>query len=253
MRKILFITEGQNDEVKFINRLFKVCNYLQNYKIYPYKTNLHNLANLLVINGEIDDSLDIKQVLKENEKDDDLRKMLSEEFSDIILIFDFEPHQDFPRFELIRKLLLFFDNSTTNGKLYINYPMMQSYRHFDKLPNKDFKNLIITKKDSHKYKSIVGDFSKFQNIEHHSYSLFVSLAYHHLLKLNFILNNKFELPNKNFVREWKQVDLFDTQYRNLLNNDHIFVINTFILFFIEFNVNCFYTQITRHKTKYSIL
>ena len=34
----------------------------------------------------------------------ELKNKLSQEFSDIILVFDFEPQQDIPRFNLIRKL-----------------------------------------------------------------------------------------------------------------------------------------------------
>ena len=169
------------------------------------------------------------------------------------MVFDFEPQQDVPRFELIRKLLNFFNNSTEAGKLYINYPMMQSYRHFNTLPNPEFKNTTISKKDAKSYKKIVGEVSKFQNIDHHSYGLFISLAYHHLLKLNFILTGKFELPNKDFVYNWNQVDLFDIQYKMLKEEGYIYVINTFALFVVDYNPTEFYNQITKHKAKYSII
>ena len=129
---------------------------------------------------------------------------------------------------------------------------MQSYRHFSSLPSPDFKNTKIEKKDAYCYKKLVGEISKFQNVDHHSYSLFVSIAYHHLLKLNYVLNGKFELPDKDFVRNWNQVDLFDIQYKLLQENGYIFVINTFALFIIEYNPSEFYNQITKHKAKYSI-
>ena len=69
MNKILFIVEGKNDEVNYIERLFKVFQPLQKYIVVSYKTTLHTLANNIVLNGEIDDSLDIRQVLKEQEND----------------------------------------------------------------------------------------------------------------------------------------------------------------------------------------
>lgn len=252
MNKILFIVEGTNDEIKFINRLFGKCNKLQNYEIVPYKTNLHNLACLLVKDGEIDSALDIRQVLKEKEKDPALKNKLSQDFSEIILVFDFEPQQDIPRFDLIRKLLIFFSNSTENGKLYINYPMMQSYRHFDTLPSKQFKDVIVTKDDALHYKEIVGQVSKFQNINHHNYNLFISFAYHHLLKLNYILENQYKLPNKEFIYNWSQIDLFDIQYKLLINHGYIHVINTFALYIIEYNADEFYKQITTHRSRFSI-
>lgn len=252
MNKILFVVEGQNDEVKYINRLFNKCNKLQKYEIVPYKTNLHNLADKLVVDGKIDSTLDLRLVLKEMEVDESEKSKLSQDFSDIILVFDFEPQQDVPRFDKIRVLLQFFDKSTENGKLYINYPMMQSYRHFAELPDAKFKELIVTNEDARHYKEIVGEISGFTNVDHHSYNLFVSIAYHHLLKINFILNGKYELPDKNFVYNLSQVDLFDIQLRLLNEKGYIYVVNTFALFIIEYNASEFYKRITIHKSEYSI-
>lgn len=252
MGKVLFITEGQNDEVKYIERLFKTCNHIQKYEIIPYKTNIHNLANSLFKNGLIDEFLDIKQVLKEKTTDANTKEKLSQEFSDIILVFDFEPQEKNPHFDIIRQLLEYFNDSTENGKLYINYPMMQSYRHFNTLPDINFNNVKVSKEDANKYKQIIDSFSKFKNTTHHSYRLFVSITYHHLIKLNYILNNKNTLPPINFISEWQQIDLFDKQLSFLENNQDIFVINTFTLFLVEYNPKTYYQQVTKHKNKYLI-
>lgn len=252
MNKILFVVEGPNDEEKYIQRLIAVCSRLQKYTIVPYRTNLHNFAKYIFVDDEIDDSLDIRQVLKEHEKDPILKKELSQDFSDIILVFDFEPHHNYPRFDLIRKMLLYFDSSTENGKLYINYPMMQSYRHFSCLPDDSFKDLYALKSETKDYKELVNDVSKFKNIMHHSYQLFVSIAYHHLKKLNYIINGEYALPNINFAYKWKQEDLFDIQMNEMARNGRVYVINTFSLFLIDYNPTEFYNQITRHPTKYSI-
>lgn len=252
MNKILFIVEGQNDEVNYINRLFQVTNRSQKYTIIPYKTNLHTLARYIFDGEEIDDTLDIRQVLKEHEKDPEAKKELSVDFSDIILVFDFEPHHDHPCFDLIRKMITYFDNSTGNGKLYINYPMMQSYRHFAKLPDDSFRELAVTKMEASKYKELVDSVSKFKNITHHSYPLFVSLAYHHLKKLNYILNGRYLLPEIAFVNQWRQEKLFDNQIDHMNENNKVYVINTFSLFVIEYNPTDFYNQIKKHPTKFSI-
>lgn len=253
MNKVLFIVEGLNDEIKYIKRLFHVCSNFQKYEIVPYKTNLHNLANDIMFNGEIDKTLDIKNVLISKEKDPLIKSILNQNFSDIVMVFDFEPQQDVPRFELIRKMLLHFNNSTENGKLYINYPMMQSYRHFENLPDMQFFKLKTKKEECYHYKEIVNNVSRrYQNTSHHNYALFVSLSYHHLIKLNYILNGKNELPDINFIRNWNQVDLFDIQYEMLKTKNEIYVINTFSLYLIEFNPSEYYNQITRHSAKYTI-
>ena len=33
----------------------------------------------------------------------------------------------------IKQMINFFDNETEHGKLYINYPMIESYKHFKNL------------------------------------------------------------------------------------------------------------------------
>lgn len=250
--KILFIVEGKNDEVRYIERLFKVSYPLQNYEIVPYKTNLHNLTKQVITDGKIDDSLDIRLVLKENEKDPEIKAKLSQNFSDIIMVFDFEPQQDIPRFEDIRKMLEYFNSSTESGKLYINYPMMQSYRHFAKLPDKSFNQLMVSKQDSKKYKEIVNGESKFKNIDHHSYQLFVSIAFHHLVKLNYVANGIEYLPDIQYIRTWKQENLFDIQLQLLNTSEEIYVINTFALYLVEYNPENFYNQIKKHSSRFSI-
>ena len=72
-RKLLFITEGEIDEPKFIDKVFSKCYPNIEYDYYPYSTSIHTLSKLLFDkNGEIDEFLDIKNVLKENEKDDQM-------------------------------------------------------------------------------------------------------------------------------------------------------------------------------------
>ncbi len=252
MSKYLFIVEGTNDEEKFINRLFEKMNLSQKYEIVTYNTNIHNLANILINNNHIDDSLDIKLLLREFEKDKEKKKLLSQDFSDIILVFDFEPQQDHPRFEQIRLMLEFFNDSTNNGKLYINYPMMQSYRHFGHLPDDRFKELKVLNADAKNYKQLVNEISKYKDAKHHSYALFVSLAYHHLLKFHYIINNQYILPTANYVTHDKYLELFDIQYKHFIDDKYVYVINTLILFMIEYNTKTFYNQVTRHKSKYSI-
>ena len=45
--KVLFIVEGDSDEVQFLRNMFSKCFTQQNYDIYSYKTNIHILAQVL--------------------------------------------------------------------------------------------------------------------------------------------------------------------------------------------------------------
>ncbi len=69
-KKILIIVEGEADEVRFLEDLFKKCNKKTEYKVYSYKTNIHVLAQELFNNYNDFDSgyIDIKLVLSSLEK-----------------------------------------------------------------------------------------------------------------------------------------------------------------------------------------
>ena len=86
-KKLLFITEGEIDEPKFIEKVFHKCYPNIEYEYYSYTTEIHTLSELLFnSNEEIDEYLDIKSVLKENEKNEYKRKKLAQVYSDIILV-----------------------------------------------------------------------------------------------------------------------------------------------------------------------
>lgn len=45
--KVLFIVEGEREEVRFIQQLFETCFKKKGYQIYSYSTNIHVLSQLL--------------------------------------------------------------------------------------------------------------------------------------------------------------------------------------------------------------
>lgn len=89
--QILFIVEGEQDEVEFLKRMIKTCNPDIKHEFYSYKTTLHTLAQVLdndYPNYE-KDNVDIKLVLKSMENDKDKRAVLSQKYNDIYFVFDF--------------------------------------------------------------------------------------------------------------------------------------------------------------------
>ena len=65
-RKILFIVEGEQDELKFLKQMIRTCYPGIKHEFYSYKTTLHTLAQVLdkeYPDFEKDD-IDIKLVLK---------------------------------------------------------------------------------------------------------------------------------------------------------------------------------------------
>lgn len=235
-RNLLFITEGEIDEPRFIKKFFKKCLPNVEYNIYPYTTTIHTLAKAIFNKiDRIDEDLDIKKVLKEQEKDLVKRHLLEKDYTDIILVFDFEPHCDSPEFDKVGKMIQYFNDSSDMGKLYINYPMMQSYKHLKNLPDTDFKNRKINTIDVSNYKKIVDKESKYKKLSDYNYPIFMRIVGHHLMKANYIIKNKYELMNKEEFLDLDYYKIYNLEREHNESEQWVDVLNTFVFFVIEFN------------------
>lgn len=234
-RKLLFITEGEVDEPKFIDKVFSKCYPNIEYDYYAYSTSIHTLSSILFNEkGEIDEYLDIKSVLKEHEENEYKREKLSNKYSDIILVFDFDPHSDNPQFEKIKKMMMFFSDSTDNGKLYINYPMMQSYKHIKSFFDDDFKDRNIEVSKCSEYKKIVGEESILNDLKKYTYPIIMKIIGFNLKKANYLLSSKYEIPS---YEEFNKIDLdriYDIQCKNKDKNI-VSILNTFVFNIVEYN------------------
>lgn len=251
VKKVLLIVEGDADEVKFLRSLFKNCYKKTDYKIYPYRTNIHVLAQELFDNyNDFDintEDTDIKLVLASLEKDEQKKKLLLDKYSDVFMIFDFEPQHDHPHFDTVKRMLKFYTDSTDQGKLFINYPMMQSYKHFSVLPSPTFATLEVELNNVKRYKEIVGKESKFTDLDKYNYVIYFSIAVHQLKKANKIVNNKYEIFNINEYLKFDFSKIYDCEI-NLLNTRKVIsVINTCVFVLIDFAPKKFFDFVSAKK------
>lgn len=237
-KKFLLIVEGESEEPAFFEQLFKKCNSGEEFAIFTYKTNIHVLAHILATEyPSFDtDEIDIRQILAFREKDEKGKLILTDTYTDVYLIFDFDPQHNAPYFGMVKRMLNYFDNPTDQGKLYINYPMLQSYKHFANLPDHTFAKRFFDYSDSSvsSYKELVDRVSRYKDVRHYNYNTFYSLAVHHLRKLNYILTGSFsvltkdEYLNIHFVGVYDyEVDLFKRQRMVSVLNTCIFVLCDF--------------------------
>ena len=125
----------------------------------------------------------VKEYGNEWEKDDiDLPFVISkkqgiaplrykEDFTNIILVFDYEHHDTHFSEDKISRMQKCFMDSTDMGKLYINYPMIESYQHLRSLPDEEYmeRRVSVSLRSGVKYKVIVRDESiinKFLEFQH---------------------------------------------------------------------------------------
>ncbi len=248
-KNILLIVEGESDEVRFFKRLFGECFKSSEYHFYPYKANVHVLAQELFNHYPSfeDDEIDLQLILASLEKDKDKKALLTSKYTDVYMIFDFDPQHDHPHFDTVRRMLLYFNDSTLHGKMYINYPMMQSYKHYAKLPDNSFYTKMADIDEIHDYKQIVGNVSGYTDLSRYNYVLFYSIAIHHLIKINYMLTNNNFIPT---YEEYLALDLtkiYDIQVDLFSESSKVFVLNTCILALSDYSPQRFLSFIKSHK------
>lgn len=155
---ILFIFEGGVREPA----LYKTMKYLflsdsiKDDIIVSYCSNIYSLYKKMKELDAFDediDSADIVAVLKEqlanspNQQDELAKIESSDSISEVYLFFDYDLKRIDELNKLsveeqnlqIKELLDYFDNETEHGKLFIDYPMVESIRYFKKeLPDEDY-------------------------------------------------------------------------------------------------------------------
>lgn len=186
-------------------------------------------------------------ILASIENDEKRKQLLYDTYSDIYMIFDFDPQHDHPHFDTIRRMISYFNDSTLYGKLFLNYPMMQSYKHFDRLPCSSFEYLEVTLEEIKKYKEIVGNVSGFTDLSQYSYITYYSIAVHHLKKVNKVLNGLYEIPEIDDFFGIDYCSVYDFQLKSFKEREIVSVLNTCIFSLIDFTPNKFFSFVKQHK------
>ncbi|MCL2571153.1 MAG: hypothetical protein FWE11_02020 [Defluviitaleaceae bacterium] len=168
VREILVIVEGAKTDIRLMERLLMLYGIDGRHQIVSYNTNIYLLYNS-IFNDPDPESLDILLHLKSREPNPDKRAVLDRRYSEVLLIFDFDPQDPHFADEKIKKMMGFFSESTEMGKLYINYPMIEAFYHMKNIPDSDFNSYIATMnelesglyKDRVNKETRIGDYAKY--------------------------------------------------------------------------------------------
>lgn len=205
-----------------------------------------------------DFNADIIGVLRELNKKQPNEVFLDKRFAYVYLIFDFDIQHNsqpglFDYFNLkkninqLKEMANYFNNETdpTIGKLYINFPMFESYRDIDSFDDFTFKNRTCKLSELKSYKEKTS-YKKIANIRMSSFSKFnfEQLAFLNLLKLNYLIKGVFASPS---LEEYQLISLLelvkceeDFAYKGFVS-----VVNCSVLFIIDYfgNKNNYYINL----------
>lgn len=260
---ILFVFEGKTDKTYFeaIKRLFFpeksdtfVCTYNSNiYSLYTKLKSHDALKEML----EVDTVSVLKEILLEK-GDETLKDIREDEVSEIYLFFDYDFQEDSRTLEennsRLSELLDYFTNETGRGKLYINYPMVESLRYTKELPDSNYWQYTVTRQkcQEEKFKHQVHEFSFYKsNLEYLVLTIkpaddetkiqqkantaktnWLHLVTMNTSKANYICNDKNELPDE--VNN--QQDIFDSQLSKYVNTEEckVAILNAFPIFLFDY-------------------
>ena len=260
---ILFVFEGKDDKTYFesIKRLFFpaksdtfVCTYNSNiYSLYT-KLKAHDALKEML---EVDTVSVLKDILLEK-GDETLKDIREDEVSEIYLFFDYDFQEDSRTLEennnRLSELLNYFTDETGKGKLYINYPMVESLRYTKELPDNNYWQYTVTRQkcQEEKFKHQVHEFSfyggsleylvltikpaddetKIQQKANTAKTNWLHLVTMNTSKANYICNDKNELPDE--VNS--QHDIFDSQLSKYVNTEKckVAILNAFPLFLFDY-------------------
>lgn len=248
--KILIIAEGVKTEEKFFNHLKNL--YGINIKVFCYGTNIYDLYKRLKkyeFNANIIDVL--KEMPDDPNKGND-RSILDQKYAYTYLFFDFDAHHDGHLYDTVYDTIMnnivyldemtkHFTNETdpTIGKLYLNYPMMESYRDCNCFFDINFQNNYISIEDLKNYKSLASS-KRLASIHISNYQLsdvnqLLKMNIYQLSKLFYNCWDKIEI--KVFEKLSEQSGILGKEKELIIANSKVLTLNTSLFFIVDYYGN----------------
>ena len=175
------------------------------------------------------------------------------EISEIFLFFDYDFHHSQLSLEEINKrieeMLRMFDDETNNGKLYINYPMIESIRYTKELPDKNYYQYTVVRDDCRDFKKLAHEFSFYNGFDHILFKKdeesiskeryltiknnWMTLIEMNVCKANWLICNKYQLPSSK--SDINQLSIFLNQKSKYVDAENsVSVLNAFPIFIYDY-------------------
>ena len=167
---ILFVLEGERPDLYLYRTMMEVCGVVGDTVAVVYGCNIDALYHEMI---DLGDGADIVEILREKYEGtpsnpfDGISR--SDQFSEVYLIFDYDFH-DVNRSpqvlnDQLEYLLEFFKEETDHGKLYVNYPMIESIKFTKKLPDNEYYSYTVSREECRSFKRMAADFSFYPNMD----------------------------------------------------------------------------------------
>lgn len=248
---ILFIFEGKVREPAIYHTIERL--YLPKDNIIcSFGNNIYELYRQIMDMGGDADVLTLLTERLHHMGDTTLDGIRRSEISETYLFFDYDFHNNqLPLEEMNRRvkaMLEMFDEETENGKLYINYPMIESIRYFKELPDANHIEYTVSRKDCPNFKRLADEFSCYSNLDfilfregetpgkekyNQVHDNWERLKAMNVRKANYIVCGKNALPYRK--SDITQAKIFQGQIEKyVLPEECVAILNSFPLFIYDY-------------------
>jgi hypothetical protein len=227
--KILFIFEGAKTEKHIFENLPEIFNKkLMNGSIFTaHCTVIYKLWKDL----SEDEYLSPFELIKNlNDKNKiALKGLIKDDISQIFLFFDYDGHDPTANDDTLIDILEFFNEETDNGKLYINYPMVESIKDINQ--NEIFKDKVVPAKINIHYKNLVSETSDYIHFNLLTDKCWQFLFKEQFSKANFITTGNYSLYSDRI----EQKIIFRKQLEKyIIPNEQVAVLSSIPLYWIDY-------------------
>lgn len=239
---ILFLTEGERLDPRILNIIRKEFLPKQNIKIFPICLNIYNLYQEILQNSNDFEQIDIFAVIKEickKQKSSDnpeLQAIRRNQVSSIYLFFDYDGHDTLAPYypNCLSEMLDFFNNETENGKLYINYPMVESYKH----PLNNRVELVDICPQNNHYKNQVSKIcnKKYEQVTKMTKLDWLNLFLPHLKSTCHLFYDRFSLTEDYYqIGQMTQDEIYNLQQvKYITKMKKVMVLSSFSWFLLDY-------------------
>lgn len=231
-RRILVLVEGAKTDVALMERLLSVYQIDIKYEIVSYCTNIYTLYHEMFEDNNPAD-MDLLQLLKSRESDLAKKELFDVSYSDILLVFDLDPHDPCFTPEKISSMAKYFVESSDMGKLYINYPMVEAFYHMKSIPDPHFNSYYATLDElrAGEYKSRVN-----RENRNHDYRKFAVTPEEcsTVIMQNISKACRLVGESENSLLP-VQIEMLTAQLKLVRNDNRVAVLNTCAFFIPEYN------------------
>ena len=243
---ILFVFEGGKAEPTVFDSIKSLL--LSGEELCIVKCR-HDLPTLYSNLKENDYDLFRSLPFEENGIDIPEGKRLDTLFSQIFLFFDYDFQNRIGLKKLnviLDEMLDFFDDETDNGKLYINYPMVESLKYTKELPDENYWQYVATRQEcmDHKFKGKAEQYAyanakayRFIDLSKTDKANVVEnwkmLKHQNVCKANYLVSGCNTMPQEK--AKINQAAIFKEQKTKYVDvNESVAILNSFPIFIYEY-------------------